>query len=59
MQSPGTTGAAGKSIDPSARKERGPQDDKVLDDKGVFQTAKTMRSECVGNVSGLEQTAGF
>ena len=28
MQSPGATGAANESIDPSARKERGPQDDK-------------------------------
>ena len=34
MQSAGATGAAGKSIDPSARKERGPQDD-----KGVFRCA--------------------
>ena len=30
MQSAGATGAAGKSIDPSARKDRGPQDDKDL-----------------------------
>jgi hypothetical protein len=28
MQAAGATGAVGKSIDPSARKERGPQDDK-------------------------------
>ena len=28
MQSPVATGAANESIDPSARKERGPQDDK-------------------------------
>jgi hypothetical protein len=28
MQSPGATGAANESIDPSTRKERGPQDDK-------------------------------
>jgi hypothetical protein len=29
MQSPVATGAANESIDPSAHKERGPQDDKV------------------------------
>jgi predicted helicase len=30
MQSSGASGTANKSIDPSARKERGPQDDKEI-----------------------------
>jgi hypothetical protein len=34
MQPPGATGAANESIDPSACKEGGPQDDKALHDKG-------------------------
>ncbi len=38
MHSAGVTGAADESIDPSARKEHGPQDDKLKDDKAVFRT---------------------
>jgi hypothetical protein len=65
MQLAGVTTTASESTDPSARKERGPQDDKLKDDKNVFRAlaaagqrlAEThVRGTCCGKNNRVERT---